>query len=223
MRKCSVDVYGHLRKRIVLGEFPSGAQLKELPLSQELGVSRSPLRAAFKRLAEDGLVVIQANRGVFVAGWTRDDDDDVFDLRILIEAHGAKLAAERWQPEHVAQLHALHTEMESLVQERPDDFLPRMEATNRQFHTVIAQAASSPRLASIMRSLFVAQRLTGFFYASDTQIHQSMADHRDLIRAIERGDAGLAHALMASHIRHTWDRLKTQRQQPQRDAPPARP
>jgi DNA-binding GntR family transcriptional regulator len=218
MRKCSVDVYAQLRKRIVLGEFPSGAQLKELPLTQELGVSRSPLRAAFKRLAADGLVVVEPNRGVFVAGWTRDDDDDVFDLRILIEAHGARLAATRRQPEHLEQLHALNAAMESLIQNRPEDFLHRMEATNRQFHTVVAQAASSTRLASIMRSLFGAQRLTGFFFASDAQIHQSLADHRDLTRAIERGDASLAHALMASHIQHTWDRLKAQRLRPEEAA-----
>ena len=63
MRKCSVDVYAQLRKRIVLGEFPSGSQLKEIPLAQELGVSRSPLRAAFKRLADDGLVVINVLGG----------------------------------------------------------------------------------------------------------------------------------------------------------------
>lgn len=214
MRKCSVDVYAQLRRRIVLGEFPSGSQLKEIPLAQELGVSRSPLRAAFKRLADDGLVVIEPNRGVFVAGWTQDDDDEVFDLRILIEAHAAELAALRRQPEHVEQLHALNAAMEALIHERPKDFLARMETTNRQFHTVVAQAAASPRLTSFMRGLFAAQRVTGFFYASDAQIRQSLADHRDLVRAIERGDARLAYALWASHIQHAWDRLKAQRQQP---------
>jgi len=190
-------------------------------LAQELGISRSPLRAAFRRLSDDGLVFIEPNRGVFVSDWTESDDDDTFDLRMLIEAHAAKLAAQRRQPEHISQMHATNDAMESLISRRPADFLAQMEIENREFHTLIARAAASPRLTAIMNGLFQAQRLTGFFYATDEQIHDSLADHKRITQAIERKDGHLAHALMEDHIRNAWDRLKTQR----RRAPmaPSRP
>jgi len=219
MRKSPVDVYSILRKRIVLGEFQPGHQLKELPLAQELGISRSPLRAAFKRLADDGLVHIETNRGVFVSAWTESDDDETFDLRVLIEAHAAGLAAQRRQPEHLAQMRDINTAMESLISKRPADFLAQMEIENRKFHTLIARAAASPRLISMIDSLFQAQRLNGFFYATDAQIRDSLAAHEQITLAVAQKDSQRARTLMHTHIHHAWERLKVQRKQAPEKAP----
>ncbi|RYG13216.1 MAG: GntR family transcriptional regulator [Burkholderiales bacterium] len=219
----AAEVYDVLRRRIILGEFLPGSQLKELALAAELGVSRSPLRAAFKRLTDDGLVVAEHNRGVFVAPWADQDNDEVFDLRAAAESHAAGLAAARRQPEHLQQLSALNERMDHLITRKPDDFLAELQQVNRQFHLVVLQAAKSPRLLAFVQSLLAVHRVTGaFYYYTDEQLAESLQDHRLITRAIERRDSALAAAIVDTHIRGTAERLKLQRQ-PALRAPDAGP
>lgn len=213
MRISSVDAYAVLRRRIILGEFPPGTQLKEEALAAELNVSRSPIRVAFRRLADDGLVEARPNRGVFVVPWADGDNDEVFDLRALAESHAAGLAAQRRDGEHVKHLHAINDRMAQLVRDRPEDFLDELQKANREFHQIVLRAAASPRLMSFVQSLLAVHRVTGaFFYYTDAQLAESLQDHRNITRAIEKKDARLASALVDSHIRGTAERLKTQRQ-----------
>lgn len=211
-RGSAEDVYALLRKRITLGEYPPGTRLKELTLSEELGISRSPIRAAFQKLVEDGMLLSAPNRGVLVAPWTDNDNDEVFDLRAHLESHAAALAAERRQEEHLREMDELNQEMARLVRERPDDFLTSLQQVNRRFHQVIVSAAKSPRLSHFVSSLIDVRRVTGaFFYYTDEEFSSSVNDHLAITRAIERGNASLARVLMDDHIRATWKRLKTQR------------
>ena len=218
MRAPSADAYAALRRRIILGEFLPGTQLREETLADELGVSRSPVRVAFRRLEEDGLVESQRYRGVFVAHWTDQDNDEVFDLRALVESHAAALAAQRRQPEHLRQMEALNDRMAWLIQARPDDFLAELQQTNRQFHQEVLKAAASPRLTAFVHSLLAVHRVIGaFYYYTDAQLADSLQDHRLLTRAIEQRNAQLAQAVTDAHIRGTAQRLRNQRQALQTD------
>jgi DNA-binding GntR family transcriptional regulator len=220
MRKSGIDAYATLRRRIILGEFLPGTQLKEESLAAELSVSRSPIRVAFRRLADDGLVHAEPNRGVFVASWADQDNDEVFDLRALVESHAAGLAAQRKQPEHLQQLQALNQRMATLIADKPEDFLDELQQANRQFHQVVLQAAASPRLLAFVQSLLAVQRVLGaFYYYTDAQLAESLQDHCNITRAIERGDAPLAQAMVNAHIRGTSQRLREQRQELRADAP----
>lgn len=213
MRKPAPDTYSTLRRHIILGKFAPGAQLKEQALASELGVSRSPIRLAFRRLEADGLIESIPNRGVFVTHWADTDNDEVFDLRALVEPHAAGLAAQRRLPEHLEQLTALHTQMCTLVAQRPENFREDLQLANRQFHHVILQAAQSPRLLAFVQSLLAVHRVAGaFFYYTDQQLQDSMRDHENILAAIGRGNARLARALVDAHIRDSWDRLRQQRQ-----------
>src|SRR5687767_13779896 len=84
-----------LKQRIVGGSYAPCAQLKEEHLARELKISRTPIRAALKRLVDDGLATADLGRGVRVAEWTDFDIEETFDLRGLLEAHAAELAARR--------------------------------------------------------------------------------------------------------------------------------
>ncbi|WP_179283918.1 GntR family transcriptional regulator [Bordetella genomosp. 10] len=212
MAKSAPEVYALIRRRIILGEFSPGTQLKEAGLADQLDVSRTPVRAALKTLANDGLVTIEPNRGAFVAAWTEHDDDEVFDLRILVESHAAALAAKRRQPEHLATLHRLNAELAAAIADKPDDFLERIQSINRQFHRVILQASMSPRLMSFAETLLTAHRVFGAFYHyTDGQLKNSLQDHLNITSAIDRGNARLARALLDAHIRETWERLQAKR------------
>ncbi|MBP1318295.1 GntR family transcriptional regulator [Herbaspirillum sp. 1130] len=211
-RGSAEEVYALLRRRISLGEYPPGTRLKELTLSEELGISRSPIRAAFQRLEDDGMLLSAPNRGVLVAPWTDSDNDEVFDLRAHLESHAAALAAERRDDEHVKELEALNSKMSLLIQSKHENFLTDIQDVNRRFHQIIVSAARSPRLSHFVATLIDVRRVTGsFLYYTDEELSTSVNDHISITRAIERKNANLARALMDDHIRATWKRLKIAR------------
>lgn len=93
MARTSSAVYELVRSRIMAGHYGPGTHLTEGQLCEELDVSRTPVRSALRRLSEEGLIQTEPNRGAFVAQWTQSDIDEVFDLRCVLEARGASLAA----------------------------------------------------------------------------------------------------------------------------------
>lgn len=206
-------VYALLRRRIILGEYEPGARLKEIDLARELGISRTPIRAAFQRLEQDGLILSVPRQGVAVASWTDRDNDEVFDLRAHLESHAAALAATRRQDEHLAEMKQLNATMASLIRYRTENFRSDLEEVNRRFHQVIMRAAYSPRLANIVANLMNVNRVTGaFFYYEDEEFEKSFQDHVAITRAIMHENSNLARTLMDDHIRSTSKRLQSQRQ-----------
>ncbi|WP_315138336.1 GntR family transcriptional regulator [Achromobacter marplatensis] len=214
-RRGSTDeAYAILRKRISLGEYGPGTRLKELSLSEDLGISRTPIRAAFQRLEQDGLIISSPKRGVAVASWTDNDNDEVFDLRALMESHAASLAARRRTDQQLAEMDELNATMAALVKYRPDDFRTELQLVNRRFHQVLVEAARSPRLAKFVLSLVAIPRVDGaFFFYSDEQFESSVHDHIAITRAVYKGNSELARSLVDDHIRATSRRLQKERRQ----------
>src|SRR6476469_5010404 len=115
MATAAERAYEALKQRVVGGTYAPGAQLKEEPIARELAISRTPVRAALKRLVDDGLATSDPNRGVRVAEWTDFDIDETFELRGLLEAHAAGLAARRGAAALAQRLDALNDEMERAI------------------------------------------------------------------------------------------------------------
>src|SRR5258708_39086223 len=91
-------VLDSLRDRILSGAYAVGFHLRESQVAAELGVSRTPIREALQRLAVEGLIDLYPNRGARVAGWSEQELEEIFGLRILLESYGARLAAPRIDP-----------------------------------------------------------------------------------------------------------------------------
>src|SRR5512133_1610276 len=115
MTTASEKAYALLKQRLVAGSYAPGAQLKEEHIARELGLSRTPVRAALKRLIVDRLATLDAGRGVRVAEWTDADILETYHLRSLLEAHAAELAAQRTSPALVAELEQLNRQMAELI------------------------------------------------------------------------------------------------------------
>src|SRR3954454_19257742 len=122
-----------LEEAILGGELKPGERLRAEALAQRFGTSRTPIREALLQLEAHGLVEVEPNRGAVVKAFDRDDLQDLYEVRALIEPHAAARAATRISEVGVARLEALCDEADQLV-------------ANEEFHRLILDAAQSPRL-----------------------------------------------------------------------------
>jgi DNA-binding GntR family transcriptional regulator len=204
--------YDILKQRVVGGTYAPGAQLKEEHLARELDVSRTPIRAALHRLVEDGLATADPHRGVRVAEWTEADIEETFDLRGLLEAHAAGLAARRGGASLADRLDDLNEQMDRAIKEGGAALPQRLQVINSHFHRAILDASGSPRLKNMLESLIDMPIVIRSHYISTLQDKvQSLQHHRDLAAAVRAGDAELARQVMQLHLRVAAHRFKRQR------------
>lgn len=204
--------YEVLKQRVIGGAFAPGAQLKEEAIARDLAISRTPVRAALKRLVDDGLATADPNRGVRVAQWTESDIEETFDLRGMLEAHGASLAARRGGVELADTLDDLNEHMAQVIDEGGPELAERLAQNNSRFHRAILGASGSPRLRTMLEGLIDMPLVIRSHYISTLQDKvQSLQHHRDLASAIRAGDGELARQTMLLHLRVAAQRFKRQR------------
>lgn len=185
-----------LRERILGGALAPGERLVEGRLSEELGVSRMPVREALRALAAEGLVAIEPRRGATVTAYTREQIGEMVEVRATLEALNAKLAARRHDPEQIAKLERILAEGSKLSSE---DDLTRISALNLDFHEALGHVAANSVLQEIMRSL---RERTALFFtvANRERMRQNWEEHAAILRAVVAGDAELAGLLAARHV-----------------------
>lgn len=204
MSRASDRAYDQIRTLILSGKMPPGAQLREEQLAELCGVSRTPVRDALRRLEAELFIVRSDSQRSFVADWSREDVDEMFTLRGMLESHAASRAAKRISASAIDELRSLNRAIYAAISgERPDvqAFLDH----NRVFHTIVLDAADSPRL-SVTLSTLVEQpvvRRTALLYSHD-QLSRSANEHNELIAAFDARDGDWARAVMHGHIRRAF-------------------
>lgn len=207
-------VYETLRQRLVGGHYKPGTQLKEEPLAREFGISRTPVRAALKRLVEDGLATADAGQGIHVAQWSEWDIEETFQLRMLLEPYAASLAAQRGGAEMVAKLKASNAQMASAIAEvkDADGAIARIQEANRTFHHTLLDHSGSPRLRAMLDTMIDMPIIVRSFYLyTSAELEQSLHHHQDLTLAAEARDGELARQVMQLHLRMSYHRFMRHR------------
>jgi len=193
--------YEAIRNGIFSGEHPAGGRLREEELAERIGVSRTPVREALRRLDAEGLVEFMPNRGAHVASWSDEDLREIFALRALLEGFGARLAAARIDHETLARLGELCDAMDRALAEGGPDHFERVAELNNRFHQGILAASGSKRLPVLVSSLMEAPLVYRTFRRySAGQLARSMSHHRELLAALETGDGEWAGSVMRSHV-----------------------
>jgi DNA-binding GntR family transcriptional regulator len=201
MAHATDDAYAALRERILSGHIGSGERLGEMELSQQLGVSRTPIREALRRLSADGLVELSPNRGARVTEWSVDDLNEIYRLRALLEGYGASLAAHRIESATIATLSTLCDEMEHCARRGGSRDLDRLANINSQFHATILDTVGSNRLVGLLATVVqVPLVLRAFHQYSPEQLTRSMSQHRDLVAALSVRDGDWAEMVMRAHV-----------------------
>lgn len=214
MPNATDKAYDVLKQRLVAGSYGPGAQLKEEHIARELGLSRTPVRSALKRLIDDGLATMDAGRGVRVAEWTDADIEETYHLRWLLEAHAAERAAQWRDPALVATLQGLNEEMAALLAKGGADPIVKLQSINSRFHRAILDGARSPRLKQLLASIIdMPIVVRSFFVSKREDLQQSLQHHKDITAAIESGNGELAAQAMQLHLRLSAQRFFLRRAQ----------
>lgn len=191
--------YQTIREAIGRGDLARGTRLRESELAEQIGVSRTPIRNALQRLAADGLIDLNAHTGAAVRGYTDRDMAEVFEVRAILEARGAFLAARNRSDTQIDEMRDLCERMEAIAESSPDRF-SEFAPLNNRLHSVILEASGQRKLAITANRLiemnFVLQSYRRFD-AGD--LERSFADHRRILEAIADRECELAEALMRAH------------------------
>lgn len=188
-------IYEQLTDLLIRGELRPGDVITERRMAERLNASRTPIREALGRLEAEGLVYKQPSRGVTVSPFSTEAFVDILNVRQLLEAEAARLAAGKIPRE---RLDAIRAELKRVSRiERPT--LSEIWQIDDLLHGEIADAAGNPLMASMIRDL---RRRTHVFNAyRNTVSHRFAADEDNvLLDALEKGDREAAHAAMSSHI-----------------------
>lgn len=208
-RALSRRIVDQLKRVIIAGELRPGDRVLETDLAEQLGVSRGPVREAFRQLEQEGLLVSYPHRGTFVASVPEDEIEEVYALRAQIEVYAARRVVAR-QPEEAARaLQAIVDEMEEAARAGN---LPELADRDLQFHDTLLALSGYQGLHRIWRSMdgLVRARTYARLAAMDDPefVARTARIHQPIVDAIRTGDADAAEDAVAGHIQTMPDALR---------------
>ena len=199
------QVTATLEEEILTGKLAAGTALTEQSLSTRLGVSRTPIRAALHTLAEEGLIDLVPNRGAVVIGVTREDLVDIYNIRMRLEGLASATAARRISEDDLTKLRESVELAEFYIQKNDTEHLKELDTA---FHSIIYRASGNRMLCKTLSELH--RNITSYrklSLAVPGRLEKSVREHREILEAIEAGDAEMADRLTSAHIAAALDNM----------------
>ena len=191
------QAYLRIRERIVCLDMPPGSVVNEARLREELGIGRTPIREALQRLARENLVKSIPHRGTFVTDVNITDLARITEVRVVLEGHAARLAAERMTAADRESIEQLVRVLETgLVSDQR-----RLMELDQQIHLAVYKATRNTFLESTLERYFnLSLRLWYLVLDSEVRLREAVDEHVDLLRAILAGDKDRAEDIMRRHV-----------------------
>jgi len=194
-----------LRDAIRRGVLEPGERLMEVQLAEELGISRTPVREAIRKLEQEGYVIMMPRRGTYVSSVSVHDVKEIFEIRSALESLATGLATRRIEPEELERLRALLIEIEGHIQRRDID---KIVKTDIEFHGLLYQVSRNDRLVTIISNL--KEQLARFRTLSMSypgRLHETLQEHRAMVEAIAAGDVDAARDAAEHHMERAEETL----------------
>ncbi|MHB1406021.1 MAG: GntR family transcriptional regulator [Desulfitobacteriaceae bacterium] len=189
-------VFEAMREAIIGGVLKPSERLMEIQLAEEMGVSRTPVREAIRKLELEGFVVMIPRKGAYVAGVSHKDVADVFEIRAALEGLAAGLAAERITDDEIEQM-----ERVLLYKEGEERDLELIVKSDTDFHALVYKASRNQRLVQILENLREQiQRFRATSLAVPGRVRDAIEEHRAIVEALANHDVEKAQELANSHI-----------------------
>lgn len=190
-----------LRREIIAGQVDQDETLVETALAKRLGVSRTPVREALKKLEQDGLIE-RHERGLRVRKRSAEEILEIYEVRIVLEEFAVRLAAQRRTPFDLARLQAAHEQMAS----RRPDTAPEQISINRLFHQALWRAAHNATLTDQLQRLTDhVSRYSSTTLGSDGRWDEAVREHAAILEAVSNSDTEGAARVASQHFKSARD------------------
>ena len=207
VRTLSDQVFSILRERIVTGNLPDNAPIRQDALATELGVSKIPLREALGRLEQEGLLVSQANRGYTVRPMSAGQADDIYALRLAIEPAAAARAAQHADEDERAEAVAAFDALDKAANTN----LAEVAVRNRDFHVALVNPGGRLLTTQLVERLAIlAERYVIKHLEPAGRDARAHLEHRHILDAWMARDAATIETLLDRHIDGTLNDLRAQ-------------
>lgn len=195
-------VYEELKMQILTGAIVPGTRMMEVELAEEMGVSRTPIREAIRKLEKEGLVTIEPRRGAYASQISTEDMVEILEVRQNMEGLAAYFAASRMKPEQLEELKAVSANYNKAVAAGD---MQSMIDNDTKFHHIIVESCNNKILVSMIEQLQeLVLRFRYIYYDNFRRAENMPEEHRAILEAIENGRADDARQAADVHI----DRLK---------------
>lgn len=194
-------VFTTMREAIINGDFKPGQRLMEVQLAEQMGVSRTPVREAIRKLELEGLVVMVPRKGAYVAGLSSEDVREVVEIRCVLEGLAAKLAAQKAASDDISKLESIIDNFEIAVKNKN---VADLISYDSDFHEVIYRTAKNGKLIQMINGLREqVQRFRVAYFTQINNVDKLLIEHRNLLDAIINRDSELARQVAEKHINTT--------------------
>lgn len=198
-------VFSQLEEDIISGKYTAGQKLTESMLSQSLEVSRTPVREAIRQLELEGLVQSIPNKAIIVTGVTKEDIEDIYEIRISIEGLAARRAAQNITEEELEYLKEI-TDLQEFYTMKQD--MKKLVKTDGEFHETIFKASGSKTLKNILSTFHHnLKKARSDSFARPIRAESVLEEHRDIYEALKNRDSIKAEHSMIIHVKNARNRL----------------
>lgn len=195
-------VYEELKMQILTGEIVPGTRMMEVELAKEIGVSRTPIREAIRKLEKEGLVTIEPRRGAYASQISTEDMVEILEVRQNMEGLAAFFAASRMKPEQFAMLREASDKYNNAV---ANGNMEDMIKYDTKFHRIIVESCNNKILVQMIEQLHeLVLRFRYIYYDNFRRAENMPEEHKAIMNAIGSGNADAAREAADVHI----DRLK---------------
>ncbi len=198
-------VFRKIREDILSGKYKEHEELKEVAIGEELGVSRTPVREAFRQLELEGLIQIIPNKGAYVTGITAKDVKDIYMIRSLLEGLCARMATDKITKEQLEEME----ENIYLAQFHADKgHMDQMAELDNRFHDILYEACDSKMLEHLLKDFHqYVLRVRQKTLSNNSRGRASNNEHRQIMEAIKAKDAAKAEELANRHMINAYDNM----------------
>lgn len=192
-------VYEQLKMQILTGKITPGTRMMEVELADEMGVSRTPIREAIRKLEKEGLVTIEPRRGAYASDISVKDMVDTLEVREDLEGLAAALAAERMTDEQMEELIQITRKYSEAISNSDTE---KIISYDEQFHKHIVACSGNKTLIQLSETVQeLALRFRYLFYDDFSRYENMPVEHRQILDAIKGGDADTARQTADNHVK----------------------
>jgi len=209
LQKLKIQIDNHLtlrekivetvRNAIVNGQIAAGARVAEPELADHFGISRTPIREAFRQLESEGFITVIPRKGAIVASLSAKDISDFYDLKMVLEGYAARCATKVLTEKEMAKMEAVNRQMEVAAAKKD---LRKVLVLHNEFHDIFLKACGNEKLHAIVQNMVMQFQRFRLILAMRGKIEGSIRQHREIIDAFRKRNADMAESLVIKNAQY---------------------